>query len=191
MRLILASTSPYRRQLLERLGLPFSVEGPGVEERHESRETPPQRAVRLAAAKAHAVGARYPDAVVIGSDQVACAGESVLDKPGDADHARAQLSQLSGSSAIFYTACSVLCASPAFSASHLDTTRVVFRPLSASEIERYVARERPFDCAGAFKSEALGVSLLERIDSVDPHSLIGLPLIWLASILRELGFAVP
>jgi 7-methyl-GTP pyrophosphatase len=191
MHLILASTSPYRRELLERLGLEFSVESPGVEERHEALETPPQRAVRLAAAKARAVGARHPQAIVVGSDQVACVGESVLDKPGDAARARAQLSRLSGSSALFYTACTVLRASPAFSASHLDTTRAVFRPLGAAEIDRYVTRERPFDCAGAFKSEALGVSLLERIESVDPNALIGLPLIWLASTLRDLGFAVP
>lgn len=191
MRLILASTSPYRRQLLERLGLEFSVEAPGVEERHEAGESPAERAMRLAAAKAQAVGARHRDAVIIGSDQVACAGESVLDKPGDAAHARAQLSRLSGSSALFHTACTVLRASPAFSASHLDTTRAVFRPLSAAEIERYVDRERPFDCAGAFKSEALGVSLLERIESVDPNALIGLPLIWLAATLRQVGFEVP
>jgi 7-methyl-GTP pyrophosphatase len=191
MQLILASTSPYRRQLLGRLGLEFSVESPGVEERHEPRERPPERATRLAAAKAHAVGARHRDAVVVGSDQVACVGESVLDKPGDAARARAQLARLSGSTALFYTACTVARERPAFSASHLDTTRAVFRPLSAVEIERYVARERPYDCAGAFKSESLGVSLLERIESVDPHALIGLPLIWLASTLRELGFAVP
>lgn len=189
--LILASTSPYRRQLLERLGIDFSVESPGVEEGHEPRERPADRAARLAAAKAHAIAARHPGAIVIGSDQVASVGERILDKPGDAEGARAQLERLSGSAALFHTACAVVRTSPPFDRSHLDTTRVVFRPLSPAEIERYVARERPFDCAGAFKSESLGASLLERIESVDPSALIGLPLIWLSSVLRDLGFAVP
>ncbi len=177
--------------LLERLGVEFSVESPGVEESHAGREPPPDRAVRLATAKARAVAERHREAVVIGSDQVAAAGSSILDKPGDAAAARAQLAQLSGSTALFHTACAVVSMDRALSTTHLDTTRVVFRPLTSGEIERYVAREQPLDCAGSFKAEALGVSLLERIESKDPTGLIGLPLIWLAATLRSLGYVVP
>lgn len=177
--------------LLERLGVEFSVESPGVEESHADRELPPDRATRLAMAKARAVAERHREAVVIGSDQVAAAGSSILDKPGHAPGARAQLAQLSASTALFHTACAVICPSRALTATHLDTTRVVFRPLTSAEIERYVAREQPFDCAGGFKVEALGVSLLERIESEDPTGLIGLPLIWLAATLRTFGYDVP
>lgn len=191
MHLILASTSPYRRRLLERLELEFTVESPGVDERHEPGEPPARRAARLAEAKAHAVAVRHPQAIVIGSDQVVSAGETILDKPGDGARARAQLARLSGSSVVFFTACCIVRMSVPFSASHVDATRTVFRPLDAAEIARYVERERPLDCAGAFKSEALGVSLLERIETVDPTALVGLPLIWLSSILRRLGFEVP
>lgn len=211
-RLILASTSRYRRSLLERLGIEFSVESPGLEEVHVAGEPPPERALRLAVAKAQSVADHHPGAVVIGSDQVAAAGGEILDKPGHAAGARAQLAQLSGATALFHTACAVVgpaagahapgaaagapvagtpAAGTALRATHLDTTRVVFRALTSEEIERYVARERPFDCAGSFKSEALGVSLLERIESRDPTGLIGLPLIWLAATLRTLGYEIP
>ena len=187
---ILASTSAYRRVLLARLGVPFSVEGPGVDEVQLVGESPPERARRLAAAKAQAVALRHPEAVVIGGDQVAAAGELILEKPRTLAHAREQLSALSGAQARFYTACAI--SGPAgFSAAHLDETRVVFRSLSAPEIERYVAREQPLDCAGGFKAEALGVALFERVESCDPTALIGLPLIWVASMLRRLGHAVP
>ena len=189
--LILASTSPYRRLLLERLGLAFSVEAPGIEETRAAHEEPPARASRLAAAKAQAVAARHPQAVVIGSDQVAAAGRLVLDKPGDVAAAKEQLSRLSGATAHFHTACVVLRVEGAFGASHLDSTRVAFRTLRPDEIERYIARERPLDCAGSFKAEALGISLLERIEAEDPTGLIGLPLIWLAATLRRLGYPVP
>lgn len=190
-RLILASTSRYRRMLLERLSVEFSVEDPGLEETHAARESPSERAVRLAMAKAQAVAEHHPRAVVIGSDQVAAAGRSILEKPGDAARARAQLAELSGTTALFHTACAVVRPTPPFSASHLDTTRVVFRRLTSEEIERYVDRERPFDCAGSFKVEALGIGLTERIESEDPTGLIGLPLIWLAATLRGLGYDVP
>lgn len=192
-RLILASTSRYRRSLLERLGIEFSVESPGLEEVHVAGEPPPERALRLAVAKAQSVADHHPGAVVIGSDQVAAAGGEILDKPGHAAGARAQLARLSGATALFHTACAVVgpAAGTALRATHLDTTRVVFRALTSEEIERYVARERPFDCAGSFKSEALGVSLLERIESRDPTGLIGLPLIWLAATLRTLGYEIP
>ncbi len=189
--LILASTSSYRRLLLARLGLPFTVDSPGIEETGIGGEAPPARALRLAAAKAQAVAARHSTAVVIGSDQVACVGDAVLDKPGEPAAAKEQLGRLSGAVAHFHTACTVVCAHQSFIATHLDTTRVVFRLLTPEEIERYIARERPLDCAGSFKAEALGISLLERIEGEDPTGLIGLPLIWLAATLRNLGYEAP
>jgi len=189
--LILASTSPYRRILLERFGLPFEAVRPRVSEEHVPGETPCDRAMRLAMAKAEEVAERHPNAVVIGSDQVAAAGHQVLDKPGDAATCRSQLATLSGTDARFHTACAVLGPAGSVRLVHLDTTTVVFRPLSAKEIERYVEREKPFDCAGGFKAEALGITLFESIESKDPTALIGLPLIWLASALRRAGYALP
>ncbi|MGH8140800.1 MAG: Maf family protein [Steroidobacteraceae bacterium] len=188
--LILASTSPYRRALLERLGLPFQVVHPAASEHQLAGELAPDRAIRLSLAKAQAAAARHPGTVVIGSDQVAALGSNVLGKPGDPESCRAQLSRLSGTTARFYTGCAVLAAN-AERFVHLDTTSVTFRPLSAAEIERYVEREKPLDCAGGFKAEALGITLLESIDSKDPTALIGLPLIWLAEALRKAGFVLP
>lgn len=190
-RLILASTSPYRRELLDRLALEFAVEAPGVDEAELESESPAERALRLAIAKAQAVAERDPQAVVIGSDQVASVAEAIFDKPGDAARARAQLARLSGKTVLFQTAVAVVCLDIAVRATHLDRTQVVFRALSAAEIERYVAREQPVDSAASFKSERLGVSLLERIDTADPSALVGLPLIWVAARLRQLGYAVP
>jgi septum formation protein len=189
--LILASLSAYRRELLTRLDLPFEVVPPGVSEAHVAGESPADRALRLALMKAQAVARQCPDAVVIGSDQVAACGQEVLDKPGDASRCRAQLTALSGKTARFYTACAVLGVSAQLHLAHVDTTTVVFRSLSGDEIERYVARERPFDCAGGFKAEALGISLFDCIESQDPTALIGLPLIWLAGALRGAGYLLP
>jgi septum formation protein len=189
--LILASTSPYRRELLARLALDFEVVAPEVPEEHLRGESPTDRALRLATAKARAVSARHPQALVIGSDQVAACGGEVLDKPGDAARCRAQLTRLSAHSAAFYTACVLLGAKPPLHLAHVDTTTVVFRPLSAAEIGRYVERERPFDCAGGFKAEASGIALFDCIESQDPTALIGLPLIWLAGALRAAGFQLP
>ncbi|HEV2229866.1 MAG TPA: nucleoside triphosphate pyrophosphatase [Steroidobacteraceae bacterium] len=189
--LILASTSPYRRELLARLGREFEVVAPGIGEEHLRGESPADRALRLATAKAQAVSARHPQAVVVGSDQVAACGGEVLDKPGDAARCREQLARLSGHTAHFYTACVLLGARPALHLAHVDTTTVVFRALSAGEIDRYVARERPFDCAGGFRAEGLGISLFDCIESQDPTGLIGLPLIWLAGALRAAGFQSP
>ena len=189
--LILASTSPYRRSLLQRLGLPFEAIRPEVDEDHLAGESPVDRALRLSLAKAQAVAVRYPNAIVIGSDQVAAAGNQVLDKPGDAANARAQLAALSGSTAKFYTGCALVRLSGSVRLSHLDTTTVYFRSLSSAEIERYVEREKPFDCAGGFKSEALGVTLFESIETTDPAALVGLPLIWVACALRRAGFVLP
>lgn len=189
--LILASASPYRRELLARLGLAFESIAPGVSEAHVPGESPADRALRLAREKAHAVAAGHTGAVVIGSDQVASAGNEILDKPGDAARCRAQLAALSGRTARFYTGCAVLAAGSSLHLAHVDTTTVVFRSLRDEEIERYIARERPFDCAGGFKVETLGIALLECIESVDPSALIGLPLIWLAGALRAAGYRLP
>jgi septum formation protein len=189
--LILASTSPYRRELLSRLALDFEMVAPEVSEEHQRGESPTDRALRLATAKAQAVSARHPHALVIGSDQVAACGAEVLDKPGDARRCREQLLRLSGHTAHFYTACVLLGAGAGLHLAHVDTTTVVFRELSASEIDRYIARERPFDCAGGFRAEALGITLFDCIESQDPTALIGLPLIWLAGALRAAGFQLP
>lgn len=189
--LILASTSPYRRMLLERLGVGFEVAAPGAPESHISGEPAGERASRLALEKARAIATRRPEAIVIGSDQVACAADVVLDKPGDAEGCRRQLAALSGRRAEFLTACAVLAGAPRAPLLHLDRTTVVFRHLNDAEIERYVASERPFDCAGGFKAEGLGIALFERIESEDPTALIGLPLIWLAKALRQAGLAIP
>jgi septum formation protein len=189
--LILASTSVYRCELLARLGLPFEVLAPGVNEAHLAGESAADRALRLALEKADAVARLHPRAIVVGADQVAACAEQLLDKPGDAARSRAQLGALSGRTALFYTACAVLGGSGDVHLAHVDTTAVVFRELSAAEIDRYVERERPFDCAGGFRAEALGISLFECIESRDPTALIGLPLIWLAAALRGVGFLLP
>jgi septum formation protein len=188
--LILASTSPYRRTLLERFGVPFKTVAPGVAEGHLPGESPPQRALRLSLEKARAVALSHPEALVIGSDQVAAHADCVLDKPKDAARCRQQLRGLSGNTARFYTGCAVL-GGAGLELTHLDTTTVVFRSLQENEIERYVMREQPYDCAGSFKAEGLGICLFERIESQDPSALIGLPLIWLAGALRAAGYALP
>jgi septum formation protein len=189
--LILASTSPYRRELLARLGVDFEVVAPEVPEQHLPGESPPDRALRLATAKAQAVSARHEQALVLGSDQVGASGGEVLDKPGDARRCREQLQRLSGHTAHFYTACVLLGVRAGLHLAHVDTTTVVLRGLSVSEIDRYVAREQPFDCAGGFRAEALGITLFDCIESQDPTALIGLPLIWLAGALRAAGFQLP
>jgi septum formation protein len=189
--LLLASTSPYRRALLERLALPFEVVAPQVSEEDLPAEPADKRAARLARAKACAVAHRYREAIVIGSDQVATLDARVLHKPGAALRGREQLAALAGNTAYFHTACAVIGASAQINVSHVDTTGVVFRSLTAAEIERYIERDRPFDCAGSFKAEALGIALLTRIDSSDPTALVGLPLIWLANALRGCGYCLP
>ena len=185
--LILASTSRYRRALLERLGLPFRIEAPHVDERGASGEAPGERALRLALAKANAVAGRHPGAVVIGSDQVAeCQGE-VLEKPGTAARAHAQLTAASGTTVAFHTAVALVHADGVTRETHTDVTRVRFRRLGAAEIERYVALDAPLDCAGSFRSEGLGVALFEAVENDDPTALVGLPLIWLAAALTRAG----
>ena len=187
--LILASTSPYRRALLERLRLPFSTEAPGVEESGEAGEAPGPRALRLALAKAEAVAARRPGAAVIGSDQVAECQGRVLGKPHTAEAACAQLAAASGTTVLFHSAVAVVHADHVTRATHTDLTRVRFRRLGAAEIERYVALDQPLDCAGSFRSEGLGIALIEAIETADPTALVGLPLIWLAGALARAGFS--
>jgi len=189
--LILASTSRYRRELLQRLGLAFEVIAPLVDESGTLPESVLERAQRLALAKARAVSLQRPDATVIGSDQVAHCKGLTLDKPGNAERCRTQLRWLSASTATFHSAVALLPAHNAQPIEFVATTTVYFRALSAEEIERYIAAEQPFDCAGSFRSEALGISLFERIECEDPTALIGLPLIRLAAALRSLDFPVP
>lgn len=189
-RLVLASTSRYRRALLERLGLPFSVAAPGVEESALPGESPAATAVRLAEAKARAVAPAHPRALVIGSDQVAdCDGEAV-GKPGDHSAATAQLARLSGRTVTFHTGLALLDGATGRCQTALVDVRSRFRHLTAEEIEAYLSREQPYDCAGAVKSEALGIALFEAIESDDPTALVGLPLIRLTSMLRAAGMPV-
>jgi septum formation protein len=189
--LVLASSSVHRRQLLERLGVPFECAPPGVDEAPLAGESPAALATRLAWAKALAVARERNDAIVIGSDQVALRGEQVLGKPGDAERCRAQLAASSGCELTFLTAVCVVAAGGAQTFEHIDRTIVQMRVLDHAEIARYVAQDRPWDCAGGFKAESLGVALVSRIETVDPTALTGLPLIWLAGVLRDCGLSVP
>lgn len=185
--LILASSSRYRAELLARLGLPFRARSPDVDERARPAEDPEALVRRLAQAKAAAVAAQHPDALVIGSDQVAVCDGEVLGKPGDVERAIAQLGRLSGRTVSFLTSLCLHDAAAGTAQLAVVPTAVVFRRLSSAEIESYVARERPLDCAGAFKSEGLGIALFERLDGPDPSALIGLPLIELCGMLRRAG----
>jgi septum formation protein len=189
--LILASTSIYRRQLLDRLVLPYTVVSPATDESPREDETPQALAERLAYAKADAVAALHPEAWVIGSDQVAERDGVALGKPGDHANAVAQLRAASGRVLHFHTAVCLRCAAKDVALAHRDVTDVAFRALDGASIERYLLSERPYDCAGSFKSEGLGIGLFESIRSNDPTALIGLPLIALARMLREAGFDVP
>lgn len=189
--LVLASTSPYRRQLLERFGLPFVVARPNVDETPLADEAPPATAERLALEKARAVATDHPDALIIGSDQVAYRDTTRFDKPGTTARAIAQLQSMRGGRIIFHTA---LCLLDSANGSHqLEAvpTEAKFRMLSDDEIRRYVEREQPLDCAGSAKSEGLGISLLDYMRGDDPTALIGLPLIALARMLRAYGVLVP
>tara|TARA_R110002110_G_scaffold14698_1_gene67608 strand:- start:26853 stop:27485 length:633 start_codon:yes stop_codon:yes gene_type:complete len=191
MRIILASTSPYRRQLLKRLAIDFDCEAPAVEENRIRGESPDQMALRLATAKALAVATRHPDAMVIGSDQVAALDDIILGKPGSHAKAVAQLRASSGRRVDFFTGVALISDAGRSLRSQVETFSVYFRTLSDEEIIRYVDHEKPFDCAGSFKWEGLGISLFERLQGNDPTSLEGLPLIALCQLLRESGVDVP
>lgn len=188
--LILGSSSPYRRALLDRLGLPYRVHAPDVDESALEGETPAALAQRLALAKAQAVARLHPTAVVIGSDQVADLDGMALGKPGNHERATEQLRRMRGKTVVFHTAVAVVCQHSGFCQTDLAPVRVRFRPLSDAEIEHYLQRERPYDCAGSAKSEGLGIALLERIDNDDPTALIGLPLIRTCQLLRAAGLAI-
>lgn len=188
MRLVLASTSRYRHELLTRLGLPFTCASPGVDETPAAGEAPEALALRLARAKAAAVAATVDGpALVIGSDQCLALDGRIVGKPGTVEAACAQLAASSGRRVRFHTAVAVVRTDDGAERTHVDTTEVVFRSLDAATIRRYVAREEPLDCAGSFRSEGLGIALFERIDNADPTALVGLPLIATARMLRELG----
>lgn len=186
-KLILGSTSTYRRELLTRLNVPFSVESPHVDETPLPDEDPAKLAQRLALAKANAVAQRFPQCVVIGSDQVADLDGEALGKPGNHARAVAQLRTMSGKTVTFQTAIAVVCLETGFCEQSLALVKVVFRTLADAEIENYLRIEEPYDCAGSAKSEGLGIVLLDAIESDDPTALVGLPLIRTSRMLRDAG----
>ncbi len=185
--LILGSTSRYRRELLQRLRLPFEVHAPQVDETPRPDEAPSALALRLAIAKARAVAAQFPDAAVIGSDQVADLEGQPVGKPGDHARATEQLRAMRGKAVVFQTAVAVVCLARGYEASSLVPVKVRFRDLRDEEIEHYLRAEQPYDCAGSAKSEALGIALLAAIESDDPTALVGLPLIRTCELLRGAG----
>jgi septum formation protein len=194
--LILASTSSYRRALLARVHASFECEAPGVDETRREHESALALVARLALGKARAVAVRHPEAWVIGSDQAAVLDngggeELVLGKPGTAERCAETLHRCSGATVAYCTGVAVVRASDGSAHEFVDTTRVKFRVLDEATIARYIARESPLDCAGGFKSEGLGISLCEAIQSEDPSALIGLPLIRLCSVLRRVGYQIP
>jgi septum formation protein len=189
--LVLGSTSRYRRELLQRLRLPFDVAAPHVDETPAPGEAPRALALRLALAKARAVAAQHPQAVVIGSDQVADLAGEPLGKPGTHERAVQQLRRMRGQTVVFQTALAVVCQATGFEQVDLAPVEVRFRDLSDGEIERYLRAEQPYDCAGSAKSEGLGVALLDAIVSDDPTALVGLPLIRTCRMLRAAGLVVP
>jgi len=185
--LILGSSSRYRKELLSRLNIPFEVAAPEVDETPLLNETPRDLALRLALAKARAVASKYPEAVVIGSDQVADLEGEALGKPGNHANAVKQLQRMRGKTVIFQTALSVICLATGFEQTDLATVKVSFRDLTDAEIESYLKAEEPYDCAGSAKSEGLGIALLAAIDNDDPTALVGLPLIRTCHMLSAAG----
>ncbi|MCK6374964.1 MAG: Maf family nucleotide pyrophosphatase [Zoogloea sp.] len=191
MKLVLASTSAYRRELLQRFGLPFEVARPDIDESPLPGEHPRSTAERLAIEKARAVAGNFTDALIIGSDQVAAMGDIRFGKPGTVERAVAQLKQMSGQTVVFHTALALLNTQTGDAQIDVVPTEVRFRTLSDDEIVRYVEKERPLDCAGSAKSEGLGITLLDALSGDDPNALVGLPLIALARMLRREGVALP
>lgn len=189
-KLILGSTSPYRRELLARLRIPFEVAAPDVDETPQAQETPQQLACRLAMSKARAVAAQFPSSVVIGSDQVADLQGQPLGKPGNHANAVLQLQKMRGQTVIFQTAVAVVCAQTKFAQMDLAQVKVKFRDLTDAQIEAYLQAETPYDCAGSAKSEGLGIVLLDAIDNDDPTALVGLPLIRTCRMLEAAGISL-
>lgn len=190
-KLVLASTSPFRRELLNKLGLPFETCAPDVDEQPRPGESPQALVTRLAEAKARAVATSHPGALVIGSDQVACIDGDILGKPGDRANAIAQLGRAAGQVVSFHTGLCLYDGANDTAQLHCEPFRVHFRQLDAGQIARYVDAEQPFNCAGSFKSEGYGITLFERLEGDDPNSLIGLPLIRLVAMLDRCGIALP
>lgn len=190
MKLVLASTSPYRRELLSRLQLPFEAFAPDVDETPLADEAPEKTALRLAEAKARAAGAKYPDALIIGSDQVALLDNMQLGKPHTHDNAVRQLSLMSGRRVVFHTALCLFNSRTGHIQARLVPFEVQFRALSDDQIERYLRKEQPYNCAGSAKSEGLGIALIEKMEGDDPNAVIGLPLIALVDMLHAEGVEV-
>lgn len=190
-KLVLASTSNYRRQLLEKLQLEFSCCGSNIDESPKINEHPQALALRLAIAKAQAIRTDFPDHLIIGSDQVAAFDDILLGKPGNRDNAFQQLKVQSGKKVSFYGGICVLDSHSGEFKTDMDVCEVYFRTLSEAQIDRYLDKEQPFDCAGSFKSESYGISLFNKIAGEDPNSLVGLPLIKLIKILEAFGLAIP
>lgn len=189
--LILGSTSRYRRELVERLNLPFTTVSPDVDETPLLGEAPGVLALRLALAKAHAVAELHPDAIVIGSDQVSDLNGQPMGKPLVHERAVLQLQSMRGQTVMFHTAVAVVCKATGFEQSDVAVIKTVFRDLTDDEIERYLRAEQPYDCAGSAKSEGLGISLLDAIHSDDPTALIGLPMIRTCRMVRAAGIQLP
>jgi len=189
--LVLASTSPYRRALLDKLGIPFVADSPDADETRRPDETPQALVCRLAEAKARAVAARHPDALIIGSDQVACVGGEVLGKPGNRENAILQLTAAAGESVTFFTGLCLYNSSSHRAQVSMEPYTVHFRHLDRAQIERYIDHEEPFNCAGSFKSEGYGITLFSALEGRDPNALIGLPLILLIEMLAQEGVSLP
>lgn len=186
--LLLASSSPYRKELLQRLGLPFTSASPNIDESIQPGETAEDMAVRLAGQKARALASDYPGHWIIGSDQVACLPDgSILNKPGNHEQAARQLTRSSGQRVSFLTGLALTDADTGATLTHCEQFQVQFRTLETTEIEHYLHREQPYDCAGSFKMEGLGIALFESLEGRDPNSLVGLPLIALIDMLRAWG----
>ena len=191
MQLVLASTSVYRKQLLQKLGLPFDTAAPDVDESPLDDETPQQLVMRLAEAKARAVASQFPNALIIGSDQVAVIDDDILGKPGNFENAVNQLRAAAGKQVDFKTGLCLYNSASGHGQTSCETYSVLFRHLSDEQIKSYVRSEQPYDCAGSFKSEGLGIALFERLIGDDPNTLVGLPLIALIRMLEKEGINVP
>lgn len=189
MQLVLASSSTYRKTQLQTLGLPFTCARPDIDESRCNNESARDMALRLAVAKARAVATRFPDALIIGSDQTLEFGEQILGKPGNLDAAIKQLQQLRGQTVVFYSAVALLNTADDSVQRQIIETTVRYRPLSDAQIASYLEHDKPFDCAGSFKCEALGITILESVRSDDPTALVGLPLIALTTMLINAGVA--
>lgn len=189
--LVLGSTSSFRKELLHKLGLPFSTAAPDVDETRHKGETPTDLVMRLSEAKARAVAEGYSEALIIGSDQVACVGEQILGKPGNRENAIAQLGAMAGKIITFYTGLCLLNSKTDRSQVLCEPFHVHFRQLSSAQIERYVDKEQPFNCAGSFKSEGLGITLFRKLEGDDPNTLVGLPLIRLVEMLDKEAVVLP